>query len=871
MEIELNKLWAKTDAEGQPALSVRDHCLNVGAVGEFILQILPPFLRKLFPRQSAILIALHDIGKISPGFQLKSSKWKLECQEFLKLGASDSYEPKHAIVSQLILARRLPRVSNWLIAVGGHHGNYPTHRARPRGDACRAHNHPDWAEKAREKLIAELTQFFGPLRDESVDKGPHLHLLTGFIIFSDWIGSNTEWFPLNEKTPVTIETARKRARGSVVKIGWSQRSVQPGLNFPKLFAKNGAPRFEPRPLQKTLLSAIDMPGLYIVEAPMGCGKTEAALASAYRRWDEGDESGLYFALPTQLTSNRINERVLTFLSNVVSDQTSIALVHGAAWLSDGRISSIYPTFSDPEERKEANESNRWFSDNRKALLAPFGVGTIDQALMATMATRFSALRLFALSGKVIVIDEVHSYDPYTSALVDEAVKWLLQCGCTIIILSATLTACRRAGLVAAAGAKECKISSAYPLVTKLAKDSGTACIHLVSEPKTDGIEVQIENIAVDSREWIIRAAEAAETGACVLIVRNTVALAQETYRLLKTECSERVESFGLIHSRFPQFRRNENEKDWMQKLGKGNKFRPKGAILVGTQVVEQSVDIDADLLITDLAPTDLILQRIGRLHRHQRQRPTGFDKPVCCILQPQVDWEQDGKGTKQALGPSAYVYPPFTLFQAQRIWKKRSAIQLPDSLRNLLETSEAIPPKLPSGAQALLNELREKTRKMRLQAKAQNIFSRNPTLDDIEGLKTRWGSQPSAYIVLLSESPVYQDGRIKIEFTSGQKCSFTRGPFNFEIAHALNLNAIRVPAYVLPKPNQNSNYFDWVDQHLSSSALFLCKKDSTECRPLDSSESESYRISYHPEIGLSYERIDSSPSQFSKWEEDFWF
>ncbi len=868
MEIELNNLWAKTDPEGQPALSVRDHCLNVGAVGELILQILPPFLRKLFPAQSVILTALHDIGKISPGFQLKCAKWKAKYQETLELGAPDIYESKHALVSQSILAGKLPKVSNWLIAVGGHHGKYPTHHARPNGDVCKAHNNPDWAEIAREKIIEELTKFFGPLRDESVDKGAHLHLLTGFMIFSDWIGSNNDWFPLSEKTSVTVETARKRAKKSLAAIGWSQRTILHGLNFPNLFAKNDGPRFEPRPLQETLLSATDSPGLYIVEAPMGCGKTEAALAAAYRRWDEGDESGLYFALPTQLTSNRIHDRVLDFLFNVVSDQSSIARVHSAAWLFGDRVSPIYPTSLDRME-EDASESNRWFSDSRKALLAPFGVGTIDQALMATMATRFSALRLFALSGKVIVIDEVHSYDPYTSTLVDEAVNWLLRCGCTIFILSATLTASRRAGLVAAAGAKECKISSAYPLITKVAKDSKTASIHLVSEPKSEGIEVQIENMAVDSREWIIRAAEAAENGACVLIVRNTIALAQETYRMLKTECSECVESFGLIHSRFPQYRRDENEKDWMQKLGKDNKHRPKGAVLVGTQVVEQSVDIDADLLITDLAPTDLILQRIGRLHRHQRQRPAGFHQPVCCILQPQVDWGQDGKTTKQALGASAYVYPPFTLFQAQRVWENRSSIQLPYSIRNLLETSEAIAVELPCGAQALLDDLEEKTQKMKLRARAQNIFSRNPTLDDKEGLNTRWGSQSSAYIVLLAKSPIVQDGRTKIEFASGQKCSFAPGPFDFETARALNLNAIRVPAYLLPR--QESSSFGWVDQHLSSAALFLREEDSIECRPIESSEPERYHISYHPETGLSYTRIESSPAQFSEWEEDSWF
>jgi CRISPR-associated endonuclease/helicase Cas3 len=614
-------------------------------------------------------------------------------------------------------------------------------------------------------------------------------------------------------------------------------------------------------MQSAFVEAVDSPGLYILEAPMGLGKTEAALAAAYRRWCEGGERGLYFALPTQLTSNRIHERVESFLQNALHEDATLALVHGNAWISDHRFVAIKPTTTAGDEGAE--EASLWFTDNRKALLAPFGTGTIDQALMSVMPVKHSAIRLFALSGKVIVIDEVHSYDPYTSALLDRAVEWLLKTGATVIVLSATLTKARRAALVAAAGAVEEKISDGYPLITKVATGSSKAETIEVSQTGLKAREVDISHIAPDCEHWIGKASSAAQSGACVLVVRNTIASAQETFRQLKSALNDCGAPVGLLHSRFPQFQREENERHWTTLLGKGFEQRPRGCILVGTQVVEQSIDIDADLLLTDIAPTDLILQRTGRLHRHERVRPMGFERAECIILNPVVNWEDSVAEIKKALGSSAYIYPPFTLFQTQKVWQDMGVLNLPNHIRDVLEASSSIPSPLPAGAAALLAEMNMKIQQMTGTAWMNQVFGTVGVQDSEEG-QTRWKSKPTASVVLLKSQPQENRDGMTIEFLNGVTLSFKPGFFNFELARNLHLNACKVPRYLvasLPAPA-------WLKQHFPNSVLAVKSSDSHACTPCEG-ESD-YDLFYHQERGLWHERKTPQP-KFEISENESWF
>jgi CRISPR-associated endonuclease/helicase Cas3 len=822
----------------------------------------------LLPSGGISLVAAHDIGKITPGFLMKCPAWREQWQRSLGLDSPDIYEGNHCKTGQRFLgglAEFRGKPPNWLIAVGGHHGRYSLTSAR----GCKVkEGGAEWVKSCKEELLAEICGWFGPLPTEPVAKSALLHWFTGFMVFCDWIGSNTGWFPADGiEQETSLEEARRRAESALADIGWQQHRVIPEATFGKMFSSPSRRPMEMRPLQAALVEAACSPGLFIVEAPMGEGKTEAALAAAYRRWDEGGERGLYFALPTQLTSNRIHERVETFLANVLAAPAVLSLAHGNAGISGRRTTPVLPAVAGEDDG--AALANLWFSDSRKALLAPFGVGTMDQALMAVLAAKHSALRLFALGGKVIVLDEVHSFDPYTSALVDRAVGWLLQVGCTVIVLSATLTKTRRAQLVAAAGAVEKSPSNAYPLITKVSRSFSEA--ETIPIPETDrrGNTISIENLPQDGTEWVREVAAAAESGACVLVVRNTIAAAQESFDRLKSACRDVGITFGLLHSRFPQFRREENEGRWMRLLGRGGDERPKtGAVLVGTQIVEQSVDIDADLLVTDLAPSDLLFQRIGRLHRHARPRPQGFEHPRCLILQPSVDWDADAPPAKKALGASAYVYPPFSLFQAQRVWGALSQVTLPEAIRPILEESSRIPESLPVAAESLRLELERAVEQMRGTAWMNTVFGTG-AVDDIEGMQTRWKTKPSAFVILLLSPPRISSEGISLDFLDGSSHAFAPGRFDFDLARKLHQNACRVPKYLIADSLYVPTAPAWLAQHFPNSILAVCQIDSTECTPCNPPECPAYRLNYCADRGLTHRR--TSPTAVGFDDDESWF
>lgn len=876
MQVSLLDCWAKTDRDsGLPALTVRDHCLIVGSVAEAILSRLAPAAAGVAPSGASTVAALHDIGKISPGFQRK-------CALYVPLYPGiPRAEDNHAKLGQGWIEsldklhssdRRSPA---WALTVGAHHGRYVQQAGAELLRYFREESrvYPE-IEGMRQALLEELSTCLGPLPSKPLDRhSAALHWLTGLVTFADWIGSNEEWFPLLASgelrdvwTPVSARDAAEKAVGE---LGWHRSAVKPGLGFAALFAllPNGT-ALSPRPLQSVLIDSADRPGLYIVEAPMGMGKTEAALAAAYRRWNEGGERGLYFALPTQLTSNRIHNRIAEFLDRVVADADSVqALVHGNAWLFPDRIRPLQPTHA--RAKSDATDAHAWFASGRRALLAPFGTGTIDQALMAVMAAKHSALRLFALSGKAVVIDEVHSYDPYTSALVDQLVKHLLDVGCSVFVLSATLTARRRQELVEAAGAKlPPEMPDDYPLVTRVVRGEALADpIRIVGENPVP-VEVEIERRQPEADSTWQEIADAAEAGACVLVIRNTVKSAQETYRHVKSLVRDGagIET-GLLHSRFTFLDRQSKEADWMQKLGRDGTSRPRrGAILVATQVVEQSVDIDADLLVTDLAPVDLLIQRLGRLHRHKRgRRPGGFARPQCRILIPEVDWAGDDKSIRSTLGPSAWVYPPFSLYQAERLLADRETVVLPTGIRGLLEASDAVPENLPEGARTFADSLLVKHRDMALSAARQGWLDA-ATLPDTEGTKTRWGAQRSGLVVLLAKAPVERDGSVTVVLADGRRHDVRPGEFSYPLAKSVHENAVRVPWYLVGASVAGQS--PWLRNHIENAVAMVKSGDSFEILPLGS-EGARYEFIYSPDIGLKGER--SAQAEIAEIYEDDWF
>ncbi|WPJ95667.1 CRISPR-associated helicase Cas3' [Coraliomargarita algicola] len=878
-DFTLNDCWAKTDPEtGQPCLSVTEHCKIVGSVAETLLSRLPPLVANQLPQGSVALVAAHDIGKLTPGFQLKAPLWPWH-QTLKESIIADSLTTNHAIVSQWHLQNHSALRGNkksqyWLVSTGGHHGSYPL--------ACRTMKQAPYEGgnnsflQLRNELTELLIQSFGSLPLEiAKHEFERIHLLTGFTIFSDWIGSNADWFPANISTD--DKSLRDRSHEVLDSLRWNPR-IHQQRSFGHQFTPQAPETFSPRPIQSALLEAADSPGLYIVEAPMGMGKTEAALTTAYQRWTQGDERGLYFALPTQLTSNKIHDRITTFLENILDDDSTQTLIHGNTWLGDKKSQTICPAFKEmnpdqPEnEANDINEALRWYSSTRKQLMAPFGTGTIDQALLAVLPARFAALRYFALAGKVVVIDEVHSFDPYMSALIDRLIRYLIKAGSTVIILSATLTAQRRAELVQAAGASERSQPQDYPLITKVPTGSTHAThvsVPYQLAPQTVNLRHQHMHPDIEDEFWE-SIADKVEAGANVVVIRNTVALAQNTYRQLKARLSSRIpdENIGLLHSRFPQNERQTNEDYWTGILGKDDAKRPQGSLLVSTQIVEQSVDIDADCLITDLAPTELILQRIGRLHRHQRPRPAGFEQATCYILHPSTDWEGDAETVKDALSPHHWIYPPLTLWQAAQTLAPLSTIQLPQDIRPLLEQAAScqVPAKASSALCQFHDEHSRKRSAMHGTAALRDVFNAS-AIDDNEGTETRYGIKPSALLIILPSAPVEQGGNVIWQLPDGSTETHRVGEFNYPLAKALQTHATRIPAYLVKA--QLSNCPDWLKQHIESGVLAVQADDSSELQLVHNSESATHTLSYRHDLGISYEKNESI-SHFSD-PEDFWF
>jgi CRISPR-associated endonuclease/helicase Cas3 len=671
--LELADCLAKTNTtphgEKVKGIDVFTHCLIVGMVAQELILRQPAWLReKLFPKGSELLAAAHDIGKVSPAFQemiYRSLKDYVPnsfpgLEQINPEFAKRKGQAFHPFVSQASIvdgSKYIPEI------LGRHHGASP---GSTLPNNAEIYGGTEW-QKQRENLLNELKNKLSSdwphVRDEI-----HASVLSGLTTVADWIGSghffeqsaSAESQPLAEKVTQALDSA-----------GFIMPRVNAGLSFSEIFTG-----FNALPAQTRLIEAATQPGVYVLEAPMGLGKTEAALYAAYNALAENRAIGIYFALPTQLTSDKIHVRMNNFLQKILSadcPRREALLLHGAAWLRDSELG------------EDGQPGRSWFSSRKRGLLAPFAVGTIDQALMAVMNVKHGFVRTFGLAGKVVILDEVHSYDSYTGTLLENLVKALREIHCTVIILSATLTRERRAVLIGLPVDK-LNINIAYPLVSSLPEKGKPG--EFGTEKLLD-TEVLIKRISSDENA-IEEALQRAEERQQVLWIENTVAEAQEMYQVLAARATSFGVEIGLLHSRFIKSDREKKETYWVGIYGKEgkNKRKEKGRILIGTQVLEQSLDIDADFLVTRLCPTDMFLQRIGRLWRHRKDNDPLRPAQAHCeawLLAPSLD--EAMQNYKKAFGKSAFVYSPYVLFRTLEVLENLSRVVIPSRIRELLETT----------------------------------------------------------------------------------------------------------------------------------------------------------------------------------------
>lgn len=803
--------WAKTLPDGRPGISVFEHMLNVGCVAQCLAGLSPAFLERFQVRAEFVgaLAALHDLGKISPGFQRKCEIWLAE-NGLVDLDRQCAWqttlEGNHAGVTHEALELLLPnglgvdgKSSRCLAALlGAHHGKIQAAPSRPylksgqRPASTETRSGINWVNERQVAGDAVIDHFDVRGVGLEIDfESPLLWWLAGLTTVADWIGSDERNFP--PEGGMADDMRMSQARQTIDSIGFGRPNVVPGLEFSEMF---GFPvGSKPNDMQVKARERIQEPGVYVIEAPMGMGKTEAALWAAYELMVAGKASGVYFALPTQATSNRIHLRLNEFVQRIAPSAGASRLIHGNSWLIQGQ--ALTPASTGHARGQDARVGGEWFASAKRALLAPFGVGTIDQALLGIVAAKHFFVRHFALAGKVVILDEVHSYDLYTGTLIDRLVSVLKGLGCTVIILSATLTAKRRAQMVSLGSADQDTdpASLPYPLISSVAEGEGSQA-EAAAAPVSRVVRVDF-HAAPDA---VDRAIRLAASGGVALWICNTVGAAQEQYQNL-VQSAEGKFLVGLLHSRFPFWRREELENEWMERLGKKGDTRC-GCILISTQIVEQSVDLDADLLVTELAPTDMLLQRMGRLWRHDRPGRTGV--PEMIILEESESLDQfrqmDAKEIVSALGPKAFVYSPYVLLRSLEVWKSSNEVAIPDQIRARIEATyeergegsdpvgwDGLDPE--SWGKLFDENFAKGLSKKFLAARNCNLWQE--PLDDIEGVQTRLNEMPTVQLVLCT----LVDGS-RYEFLDGASQVFEKEAFQLASAQALHKNMVKVPRHL---------------------------------------------------------------------------
>ncbi len=598
------------------------------------------------------LAGVHDIGKLTPAFAVKITysrgyQWVLDQMSRHDLvippRRSSDPLPPHGLLSQLILRRWLRHIESpsgarrrpWQLdsfagPVGAHHGVPPTSLQITRVQQDRDIAPTEAWRQAQDEVLGEMARRTGVLGrlPEILDHPLALQgqiVLAGAIVVADWLASDQVRFPFDDDESSDQRAARVLA-GWELPSPWRPQAPthEPDQHLEARFP--GLAAHGIRPLQAAATQAaaeMSRPGLLIIEAGMGEGKTEAALLAAERLAARFGLGGVFFALPTQATSDGIFPRLRDWVQTLGMPVTSMFLAHGKAALNDdyrklaarGRVVGV----GEPEDASETNAVvTSWLRGRRRGVLANFVAGTIDQVLFAALSARFVQLRQAGLAGKVVVIDEVHAADAFMRVYLERALAWFAAHRTPVILLSATLPPAIRQSLVSAYADDE-EVSGltgdAYPRLT-IVDDS----VRVRPVEPTAGRRARL--VVRATEDWLGEVCRAVEAGGCVAVVHNTVGRAQDSYeRLVELLGGGRVQ---LLHSRFLSTARADRERRLRELLGPpladgSSPHRPRGFVVVGTQVLEQSLDIDVDLMVSDLAPVDLILQRAGRIHRHDRR------------------------------------------------------------------------------------------------------------------------------------------------------------------------------------------------------------------------------------------------------------
>jgi CRISPR-associated endonuclease/helicase Cas3 len=681
------------------------------------------------------LLCWHDVGKFSHAFQQRYSHLQLptynervipyENAHHSDLGYwlwVNYFRDEYSLLPEGELAPiNLSQIlTRWMAISTAHHGKPPA--------ILRACNHFRPQDRDAVGLfLTEVKALIDPPDipaswgdDASKTQFASLSwLFSAVTVLADWAGSDTRFFPwqaqpepLSDYWPRALEKAQRALSSQPV-----SGQVAPFAGIEALFPFIQ----QPTPLQQKMLG-IDIsaagPQLFILEDVTGAGKTEAALILAQRLMAAGKAQGLFIGLPTMATANAMYERMAkTWTAFYQPDaRPSLVLAHSARHLSDSFSQSVW--LADTPLSPEADELHpyaqgcaAWFSDsNKKALLAEVGVGTLDQALMAVMPFKHHNLRLLGLHSKIVIADEIHACDAYMGMILEKLLETQARLGNSMILLSATLSQFQREKLVSAFSRGAMTHHDApllgendYPWVTHVTREAVHSC-HVETRP-----EVQ-RSVAVgwhhSEQECVDTVLRAVQQGECIAWIRNSVDDAIGTYRQLIDSHAVAEKDILLFHSRYAFGDRQRIENQTLAWFGKEGSPERAGKVLIVSPVLQESLDVDIDQMISDLAPVDLLIQRAGRLQRHIRDshgqfKTAGQDErtaPVLKILAPEWSDEPPADWLSASMRNSAYVYPEHgQMWLTQRILREQKAIRMPQSARLLIESVYAEELELPAG------------------------------------------------------------------------------------------------------------------------------------------------------------------------------
>ncbi|MGW2492575.1 CRISPR-associated helicase Cas3' [Streptomyces sp. NPDC001606] len=791
-------------------------------------------------RVVGLCAGLHDIGKVS-GFQfcawrgsqylsaeLAGSRTKMTAERFghdvagLQGVKEVLADLGFAADGEVRAAERLAEI------IGGHHGRY--HRLED-GVAPAFLGGPAWARQ-RTAHAAAVYEVLGAPKAPGEFKAPAAVLVTGVVILADWLVSQVDYLRERQKRlePELADHFRgsvKDAPGLLAEAGLTRVGLQ-RKGFAEAYGIQGAPN----PLQRSVMGELRgavgegrCGGILLVTAAPGDGKSEAALEAERVLSECCGTQGYAFLLPTMATSDQMYGRIAKTLLRQAGEGAGLTLVHSMAWLNsayaDEDLDGQGVLTGDGEEagqsslRTEAEmRPQKWLRGSKRPLLAQFAVGTIDQALMAVLPVRHNALRLLALSGKTFIVDEAHAYDPYMQVLLGRLLNWLGAYGVPVILLSATLPVSvsdrlikeyvRGASRKTRGDLSRRTFKAPYPGWLYVDGESGRetaispSCRREQMRARSMELEVVVEPVVhsgsagVDARlavlQRILRPVSEGE-GGTALVVCNTVKDAQDTYLWLRERLDKRSHEEGgsvqLLHARFPGDVREARTRDVTEGLGREGP-RPVRRIVVATQVVEQSLDLDTDIVISDLAPLSLLLQRAGRCWRHEkhwsvhgypdgRGRPGWVSGPSLVVLDPIV---RGGRMPEQW----GEVYSEHLLATTSRVLAgiEGGVISIPGGVQDLVEVVHADSPDFdwnsPGSSEAKAwtahkgKETAERSMAGLLAIRRARSVSALHDLHDLAGEEDEWelSSRLGADSVRLLCTYVHNDGRVTLDAAGEQ-------------------------------------------------------------------------------------------------------